>query len=99
MKTEIKTEVNQYKTHTTIKKTLLINGVEVVTLKNIDRINFKIYFSTEIDVTTATVRAINKFLLSQGAIKEKIKGYKNFLNNSYLKKYKNYKVLEFERYF
>ena len=99
MKVETKTEINQFKSHTTIKKTLLINGVEVVTFKKIDRTDYKIYFNSEIEATAATVKEINKFLLSQGAIQEKITGYKKFLNNSYLRKFKNFKVLEFTRYF
>ena len=98
MKAEFKTEINQFKTHITIKKTLLINGDEVVIFKKIDRIDYKIYFNSEIEATAATVREINKFLVSQGVIKEKIKGYKKFLNNSYLRNYKNYKVLEFKKY-
>ena len=99
MKVETKTEINQFKTHTTIKKTLLINGDEVVIFKKIDCTDYKIYFNSEIEATAATVKEINKFLLSQGAIQEKITGYKNFLNNSYLRNYKNYKVLEFKKYF
>lgn len=96
-KITIQKEETTFKKHFTIKKTLYYNDEILIIVKNKDNKNFSIYFNKDIKITPYKVNQINTFLLRHKYIKEKIKNYKNFLNNSYLRNYLNYKVLDYSK--
>ena len=99
-KVDIKVLTSMFKSHLTVKKTLLINDVEIVTYRKIDQCKYSIYFNKDATFTAYTIYRLNKFLIDDGIIKNKFVKFRNFLNsNSYLRNYKNYRVLDFTRYF
>ena len=90
-------ETNTFKKHFTIKNTLYYNDEILIITKNQDNKKFSIYFNKDIKITSFKVNEINKFLLSHKYINEKIKNYKSFLKNVYLRNYLNYKVLSYSK--
>ena len=96
-KITLQQEKTTYKKHFTIKNTLYYEDEILIITKNQDNKKFSIYFNKDIKITTYKVNKINNFLLTHKYINEKIKNYKNFLNNTYLRNYLNYKVLTYTK--
>ena len=87
-----------FKKHFTIKNALYYEDEILIITKNQDNKNFSIYFNKDVKITNYKINKINNFLLNHHYINEKIKNYKSFLNNSYLRNYLNYKVLDYTNY-
>lgn len=97
-KITIQQERSTYKTHFTIKNTLYYESEVLIITKNQDNKKFTIYFNKDIKITPYKINKINNFLLTHNYISKKIKNYKSFLNNYYLRNYLNYKVLDYTNY-
>lgn len=98
-KITLQQEKTTYKKHFTIKNILYYENEILIITKNQDNKKFSIYFNKDIKITSFKVNKINNFLLNHNYINEKIKNYKNFLNNYYLRNYLNYKVLDYSKKF
>lgn len=96
-KITLQQETTTFKKHFTIKNTLYYNDEILLITKNQDNKKFSIYFNKDIKITSFKVSEINKFLLSHKYTNEKIKNYKSFLKNTYLRNYLNYKVLSYTK--
>lgn len=88
----------RYKRHITLITILLFNNIELVKIVKKDYYNNKIYFNKEIKYTSAMIKKVNDLLIEKELFKERIKNFKELLNNSELRNYKNFKVLEINKF-
>ena len=92
------TSKSEFKTHFTIKTMIMKNNKMLFCHSKNEHFKNSLYFLNE-KLSAPDVRAINNYLIKNEVFKEKIKNYYSFLGNSKLRKYKNYKVLDFIKYF
>lgn len=97
-KITLQQEKTTFKKHFTIKSTLYYDNEILLIVKNKDNRNFSIYFNKDIKITPYKIKQINNFLITHHYFKQKIKNYKNFINNMGLRNYLNYKVLDYNNY-
>ena len=92
------TEKNVYKKHFTIKTMIVKDNRMLFCHSRNEHFKHSLYFLNE-KLNAADVRKINDYLIKNEVFKEKIKNYYSFLGNTQLRNYKNYKVLDFKKYF
>lgn len=92
-KYEIKNEVKTFKRHTIYFNYLIKNNV-ILCFSKKEGFNMKVYFNKNVK-ESCNIKAINDFIVRYAGFKERITKYKSFLNNSHLRNYKEFKVLNY----